>query len=36
MKISEFHEMIDKAEDDISHGRVISTDDLLKRAEKWR
>lgn len=35
MTINQFQDMVDKAEDDISKGKVTETDDLLKKVEKW-
>ncbi len=36
MSICEFQEMIDRAEDDISLGKVTETGNLLKKVKKWR
>lgn len=36
MTMSEFNQMIKKAEDDVKNGRVIEARELLKKVEKWK
>jgi hypothetical protein len=36
MTMNEFHQMIEKSEDDAKNGRVIEARDLLKKVEKWK
>ena len=35
MTIEEFYTMIDEAEQDSIHGRVIEHEELVKQSEKW-
>ena len=36
MSLNEFHEIIEKSEDDIKNGRIIESRNLLTQIDKWK